>query len=310
MRLAVLDIGSNTVHLLVVDAHPGAPPWPAASHKEVMRLAEHLDEAGHITREGQDSLQRFVREAVAVADNQGASELLAFATSAIREAPNGADLLERISADAGVQLQVLSGDDEAKLTFLAVRRWCGWSAGRIINLDIGGGSLEIACGAEETPDAALSVPLGSGRFTREMRLGERPSPKRILEAQKSARRVLGHVAGQITRNAPFDTAVGSSKTLRNLAIIMAELGGDKVDLDATLVLRRDDLTAGLTALAARSHAEIARFSRISTTRAPQVVGGAIVAEAALTVLGVESLVVCPWALREGIILRRLDHLDD
>ena len=90
----------------------------------------------------------------------GCDEILAFATSAVRDAGNSAEVLERVSAEAGVDLIVLSGDDEARLTFLAVRRWLGWSAGRLICFDIGGGSLELAAGADEAPEVAVSLPLG------------------------------------------------------------------------------------------------------------------------------------------------------
>ena len=101
-----------------------------------------------------------------VAEDQGVEDLLAFATSAIREAPNGDEVLGRVLDESGVDLQVLSGEDESRLTFLAARRWFGWSSGRLLVIDIGGGSLELAAGLDEEPDAALSLPLGAGRLTR------------------------------------------------------------------------------------------------------------------------------------------------
>ena len=90
---------------------------------------------------------------------------MAFVTSAIREAPNGDDVLARVRAETGVDLQLLSGEDEARLTFLAARRWFGWSSGTLLVVDIGGGSLELAAGMDEDPDAAISLPLGAGRLT-------------------------------------------------------------------------------------------------------------------------------------------------
>ncbi|MGN6088325.1 MAG: Ppx/GppA phosphatase family protein, partial [Actinomycetales bacterium] len=96
MRLGVLDIGSNTVHLLVVDAHPGARPLPAFSHKSELRLAQQLDEDGSISKDGAQQLEAFVGEAMAMAEDQGCEEILAFATSAIREAPNGEAILTTV----------------------------------------------------------------------------------------------------------------------------------------------------------------------------------------------------------------------
>src|SRR4051812_10877957 len=143
VRLAVLDVGSNTVHLLVVDVHEGARPLPVSSDKAELRLAEHLTDDGFVDDAGRQRLVECVQHALEVADDRGTEDLLAFATSALREAGNGAEVLAAVRDETGVDLQVLSGDDEARLTFLAVRRWFGWSSGRLLVVDIGGGSLEL-----------------------------------------------------------------------------------------------------------------------------------------------------------------------
>ncbi|HVH21423.1 MAG TPA: hypothetical protein VNA11_03105, partial [Pseudonocardia sp.] len=166
MRLGVLDVGSNTVHLLIVDAHRGGHPNPMRSETTPLRLAEHLDERGRLTSAGTAALVRTVARAKAAAALAGCAELLAFATSALRDAENSAAVLERVRTETGIGLSVLPGEDEARYTFLAVRRWCGWSAGQLLVLDIGGGSLELASGIDEDPDVALSLPLGAGRMTR------------------------------------------------------------------------------------------------------------------------------------------------
>ena len=165
MRLGVLDVGSNTVHLLVVDAHEGAPPVPMAADKSVLRLMRYITPDGAINDEGVAAVLTSVQHAADVAQRHNIDELLPFATSALRDATNGPELLGRVERETGVSLQVLSGEDEARLTFLAVRRWYGWSAGNILLFDIGGGSLEIAAGGSEFPDVALSLPLGAGRST-------------------------------------------------------------------------------------------------------------------------------------------------
>ena len=180
MRLGVLDVGSNTVHLLVVDAHRGGHPDPTCSEKTQLRLAEHL--AGRrLTAAGAGGLVDAVARAKAVATAAGCQELLAFATSALRDADNSAAVLSQVQTETGVGLQVLSGEDEARYTFLAVRRWYGWSAGRLLVLDIGGGSLELAAGRDEDPEVALSLPLGAGRLTRQ-RLTDDPPARRDVEA--------------------------------------------------------------------------------------------------------------------------------
>jgi exopolyphosphatase / guanosine-5'-triphosphate,3'-diphosphate pyrophosphatase len=196
MRLGVLDVGSNTVHLLVVDAHPGARPLPAYSHKAELRLAELLDDSGAIGPEGVDRLVHTVRSALEVAEDQGVADLLPFATSAVREARNADPVLTRVAKETGVELQVLSGADEARLTFLAARRWLGWSAGRLLMIDIGGGSLEIAFGLDEAPDAAVSLPLGAGRLTAARLPGDPPDPADVRALRRDVRTEIAEVVGK------------------------------------------------------------------------------------------------------------------
>ena len=308
VRLGVLDIGSNTVHLLVVDAHQGAAPLPAWKSKISLRLAEHLGADGRIDDGAVDDLVDFARQAQATAEDLGVTEFLAFATSAIREAPNGLDVIERVREGAGLDVEVLSGPDEARLTFLAVRRWFGWSAGRILVLDIGGGSLELASGADEEPDVALSLPLGAGRLTREFLDGDPPKDKQVREARRHARAALGAVAGQILRAGEPRITVATSKTFRQLARI-AGAAPSSEGFHVRRALTRDDVHLWMPKLADMTAAERSRLPGVSESRAPQLLAGAIVAEAAMDLLGVEQLEIGPWALREGVILRRIDGLD-
>ncbi|WP_181274731.1 Ppx/GppA phosphatase family protein [Brevibacterium oceani] len=308
MRLAVLDIGSNSVHLLVVDAHVGAPPLPATSHKEVLRLAEYLCEDGMIGTEGQQRLHQFIADAVEIAEDQGAEQILAFATSAVRDAPNGAELIDSINSQLGVTLNVMSGKDEARVTFLAARRWFGWSAGKILLLDIGGGSLEIAAGQDEYPQAAVSVPLGAGRTYADFLPDPIPSAENLHNLRKHARAQIGKIAGKINRVGAPDQVVGSSKTFRSLARIAgAAPSGDGIY--APRKLFRRDLSGIIDTLASRTPEERATLPGVSEARAGQVLAGAIVAEAAFTIFDISVMNISPWALREGIIMRKLDLLD-
>ena len=308
MRLGVLDIGSNTVHLLVVDAHQGAAPLPAWKSKIALRLAEHLGSDGSIDDEAVDDLIAFARRAQETAEDLGVTEFLAFATSAIREAPNGLDVIRAVRERAGIEVEVLSGPEEARLTFLAVRRWFGWSAGRILVLDIGGGSLELASGADEEPDVALSLPLGAGRVTREYLAGDPPAERQIRDARKAARAAIGEVVGQILRAGEPRITVATSKTFRQLARITGAAPSSE-GFHVRRTLSRDDVHLWVPKLAGMTAPERARLPGVSESRAPQLLAGAIVAVAAMDLLGVEQLEIGPWALREGVILRRIDGLE-
>jgi len=305
MRLGVLDVGSNTVHLLVVDAHPGARPLPAAKVKFELRLAELLDADGCLSPEGAGLLVDAVRRASSVAAEWGVEEFLGFATSAVREAPNGEQVLAGVRAETGVELTVLSGSEEARLTFLAVRRWFGWGAGRLLVLDIGGGSLEIAAGIDEEPDIAISLPLGAGRLTRDWLPGDRPSTKSLRDLRRYVRRELAGCAQEFRDAGEPDRVVATSKTFRSLA----RIGGAAPYAAGPYVrriLRRDDVRGLGDRLAKLRPAERAQLPGVALARAPQLPAGALVADAAMELLGVDTLQLCPWALREGLLLQRMD----
>ncbi|MFI7415670.1 Ppx/GppA family phosphatase [Streptomyces sp. NPDC049627] len=307
MRLGVLDVGSNTVHLLVVDAHPGARPLPAHSHKVELRLAQLLDDSGAIGPEGVDKLIGVVHEALQAAEDKGVEEVLPFATSAVREASNADDVLARVKDETGVELQVLSGEEEARLTFLAARRWFGWSAGKLLVLDIGGGSLEIAYGIDEEPDAAVSLPLGAGRLTAAWLPGDPPDPDDIRALRRHVRAQIARTVGEFSRFGAPDHVVATSKTFKQLA----RLAGAARSAEGLYVqrdLKRESLEAWVPRLAGMTSDQRAELPGVSEGRAGQLLAGALVAEGAMDLFGVETLEICPWALREGVILRKLDHL--
>jgi exopolyphosphatase / guanosine-5'-triphosphate,3'-diphosphate pyrophosphatase len=307
MRLGVLDVGSNTVHFLVVDAYRGARPTPVYSHKAELRLGDHLEDGSRLSDDGAEQLHAFVREALLIAEDKGVEDLLAFATSAVRDAANADEVLGEIRDGTGTHIQVLSGRDEARLTFLAVRRWFGWSSGKVLMLDVGGGSLEIAGGVDEEPDVAISLPLGASRLTRDWFTSDPPDSDEVRKLRKYVRAEIGRHAGQVMRDGQPDRAVATSKTFRQLA----RISGAAPSSEGFYVRRRlshADLTKLADKLPAMTAAERAQLPGVSRARAPQLAAGAIVADGAMDLFSLEELFICPWALREGVILRRLDAL--
>lgn len=295
------------MHLLLVDAHYGAAPVPASKLKMPLRLSEHLAADGSVEDAAVEQLIDFVSRGQALAEDKGATEIMAFATSAIREAANGDQVLARVRSETGLDIQVLSGEDEARMTFLAARRWFGWSSGRILLLDIGGGSLELASGTDEEPDVAASVPLGAGRLTRDFLWGDPPSPEAVRELRKYARLHIAEVVGRLRRVGEPRMAVATSKTFKQLARI-AGAAPSSDGIHVRRVLRAADVSELVPRLAGMTAVERGKIPGVSEGRSEQMVAGAIVAEAAMDLLELDELVVCPWALREGIILHRLDGL--
>ncbi len=273
--------------------------------KQSLRLVEMLDDDGAIDDKGVKKLTEAVQEAADLADNLKCEEFLAFATSAVRSAANSDDVLSHVEKKTGVRLKVLSGEDEARLTFLAARRWYGWSAGRITNLDIGGGSLEISTGTDEVPDVAVSLDLGAGRLTHEWFDTDPPEKKMVNTLRDYIDAELSAVADDFLDQGEAGLAVGTSKTFRTLARLTGSApssAGPYVKRTLTAPGLRQ-LIAFITRMTASDRAEL---EGVSSDRSHQIVAGALVAEATMRALNLDKLEICPWALREGVILRQID----
>ena len=301
MRLGVLDVGSNTIHLQVVDTHPGARPNPTFNHKVELRLTEYLTDENNISAEGIAELRLAIKNAIVHSKSVKTEELLPFATSALREASNGAEIIAAINMDFEIDLQVLTGEEEARLTFLAARRWFGWSSGRLLVIDIGGGSLEIASGIDEAPEVAVTLPLGASRLTKSHLQGDPFTAKSVRSLRDYIETQLESVLPTLVRHEDSDRAIATSKTLRTLARLCGDWyggNGKNITIDAIRKIS--------TRLAEMDSEERTKLPGVSANRARQIVAGAFVTESVMRNLDLDNLEICPWALREGIVLKYLD----
>jgi exopolyphosphatase/guanosine-5'-triphosphate,3'-diphosphate pyrophosphatase len=301
MRLGVLDVGSNTIHLQVVDTHPGARPNPTFNHKVELRLTEYLTQENNISAEGIAELRMAIKNAIVHSKSVKTEELLPFATSALREANNGAEIIAAINKDFEIDLQVLTGEEEARLTFLAARRWFGWSSGRLLVIDIGGGSLEIASGIDEAPEVAVTLPLGASRLTKSHLQGDPFTAKSVRALRDYIETQLESVLPALVRHEDSDRAIATSKTLRTLARLCGDWyggNGKNITIDAIRKIS--------TRLAEMDSEERTKLPGVSANRARQIVAGAFVTESVMRNLDLDNLEICPWALREGIVLKYLD----
>jgi exopolyphosphatase/guanosine-5'-triphosphate,3'-diphosphate pyrophosphatase len=304
MRLGVLDVGSNTVHLQVVDTSPGARPNPTFNYKEELRLTQYIDENNLVSEEGIRKLRECIQRAIAQSASVKTQELLPFATSALREASNGEEIISSINKDFRIDLQVLTGDEEAKLTFLAARRWFGWSSGRLLVIDIGGGSLEMAVGIDETPEVATSLPLGAARLTKNFLKGDPYTDKSLRTLRDHIENKLEQVLPSLVKHQDTDRAIATSKTLRTIA----RLSGDWFDGTGKNITI-DAIRKISTKLSEMKESERAKLPGVSENRASQIVAGALVAESVMRNLDIKELEICPWALREGLVLKWLDWME-
>lgn len=315
MRLAVLDIGSNTAHLVVVDGSDGAGTFTEVGRKkEILRLADAAFGTMSLPDRTADRLVSTAKQMRAFADQQGADQLLAFATSAIREATNGLDVLARVRDDAGVPVRVLPGVEEARLTYLAARTWTMFSARRLLVLDIGGGSLEVAAGDQEHPQITESLPLGATRLTRRFITSDPPAPDELAALRVHVLSLMGPLAERV-RASEWDVVCATSKTFRTLGKVAealhdvpspsASLGFAGIDGRTAPMLDREAVNLLAGRLAATTEKRRGRIKGLNRLRAANVVAGSQVAALAMQAFGLKRLVLAPWALREGLILEEL-----
>jgi exopolyphosphatase/guanosine-5'-triphosphate,3'-diphosphate pyrophosphatase len=271
MRTSVVDVGSNTVRLMVADAEGGVP-LPVHTAKWRLRLSEQVKPGDPVPEEAVERLVEAVADAVRTADRWGASSPLAFATAVVRAAPNRREVLRTVRARTGVPLCTLPGEVEAELTFLGARRWMGWRVGPLALLDIGGGSLEVAFGRGRLPGFVASLPLGAARLTHEFLAGgqDPASPDQVKALRRRVRHELRDVAARIRWEGPR-TAVATSRTFQQLG----RLCGAPPGRHGPFMERR------------------MRCSDLGHT--------------AMKLIDLESVTLCPWAIREGVLLR---HIED
>jgi len=306
MRIAAIDLGSNSFHMVIVESHAGAFHL-IEREKEMVRLGERTLSRGRLSadamRRGLDTLREYKR----LADAQGVDKLLAAATSAVREAVNGEDFLDRVGREIGVWPRVVSGQEEARLIYLAALHSVHLEGQRALVVDIGGGSVEMTLGTGERIEWAASEKLGV------LRMRERFVTSDPL-APREEKSLAGHVAEVMAphaaraRAAGFDILVGTSGTILALGAMAhaAETGTVPESLHH-LTVPASALHDLRKRLAASTLKVRRRLPAMDERRADIIVAGAVVLDTILESVQAKQIVLCEWALREGLLL---DYLHD
>ncbi|MFD1151489.1 Ppx/GppA phosphatase family protein [Saccharothrix hoggarensis] len=297
-QVGVLDVGCFSAHLVVVD---GSPLHPLVSHKTRLRLDKALDRHNRLGPDGVEQVVRAVRTAHRVADRAGVTRVVPFATSVIRDAANAEVVIAEVARRTGTVLRVLPGSEEARLSYVAARHWFGWHVGRLLVLDVGGGTVELAAGDDVQPSLARSLPFGARTMTRRLALDRTAArDHRGLGREQ----VLVHdrvVAALDGTDVADHRAVGCSKVFQQLA----RLAGARPQHEGPFVprtLRLADLRQWVPRLARMPAPRRARLPGISPHRAGQSLAGALVAEALMVATGHDEVEICPWSTREGLLL--------
>lgn len=303
MRLGLLDVGSSAARLDLIDLDRDRMPRPRWSHKSRTRLAEHTGQDGVVTRAGADRAVAAVQDCLAAAGDSLPRFVVAYGTSAVRDAANSTDLRRRIRKETGVRLGVFSTRSEAALAYHAARHWVGDDGTPLTTVDIGGGTADVATGRKSYPREVVTVPFGAVTLTREYVTSDPPGKKDMRAlvdgVEASVPDAFAHLAG-----ARLGRTVALSKVFRQLAVL-TETGGSGRPLRPDR-LHRHKITEWIPRLAALDHKKRAELPGISRNRARRILAGALLAESMLGVLDIDSVEVCPWGLREGLVFRFVD----
>lgn len=290
--VAVLDVGCFSANLIVVD---GSPARPVLRHKVRLRLDRAIDRAGRIDADGVNRITEAVAEVRRRMSTAPQAEFLPFATSSVRDAANADEIVTTVAERTGVRLRFLSGKKEARLAYLAARRWFD-AEGPLAVLDVGGGTVEIALGAGDRPDFARCLPLGARTLTRAGLTDATGIPEmrdRLIDRISTA--IPADVMTELRRT----PAVGCSKVFQQLTMLTRAAKPD--------TLRADELAAWIPRIAATPVRQRATLRGISPHRAPQALAGAVVAEALMTATGHQKITICPWSTTEGALLHLLNR---
>jgi exopolyphosphatase / guanosine-5'-triphosphate,3'-diphosphate pyrophosphatase len=307
VKIAALDLGSNSFHLLVADAHPDGTFEPLVQEKEILRLADAVAMTGRIGDQATDSAVEVIRRFRSLADSIGAEEFHARATSALREADDSATVVDHIESETGVRVKVISGIEEARLIFDAVRASVMIDPGPALALDLGGGSLELMVGDQGSLDWCRSVKLGAGRLTAELVRGDPPTAGDERRLSRRLTEVLAPLAVEIDRLGPC-MLIGSSGTLAALVRMAAARRSGSVPPSVNqLRVRRKDLLALHEQIMGLTAADRQRLPGVDARRADLLPAGSMLLTTVMELSGLDELTGCEWALREGIVLDAIGH---
>jgi exopolyphosphatase/guanosine-5'-triphosphate,3'-diphosphate pyrophosphatase len=301
MRLAAIDIGTNSVHMIVVRVRPDLSFEVVDREKEMVRLGAGGLGGRKLTDGALDAALQALSKFRRLADSHGVDEILAVATSATREAENGVEFLAAIAETTGIRPRVISGTEEARLIHLAAVYGVDVTRGRAVVIDIGGGSVEITCGAEK-PQLAKSFKAGVIRLTERFVTTDPLS-------ERDERRLVKFVQGEIGAHAKavaelgYDRVIGTSGTILSLGTMAAhEMLGEAPDEIRNLRVPAKQIRKLREKAVALPLAQRLRLPGLEPRRADLVVAGSVLLDTILRQLGADDITLCDLALREGVIL--------
>jgi len=299
LKLAAIDIGSNSIKLVVVEAETSDSFTVLAQEREVVRLGQETLVNGHINDAATQRAVTCLKRFRAVADANGAEAIAAIATATVREADNSAEFIHTVEEETGLHVEVLSGLEEARLIGLAASQGCTRKGVTSLNIDIGGGSTEISIFCDDEPVMLRSVNVGAVGLTDRFIRSDPPAPDE-LDAMRSEIRVSFEHSLSEFRAHRWDSATATSGTAITIGVAL-----NNILPPASNTIALPQLQQLVAKLASLTIAERRSVAGILPQRADIIVAGGVVLEHVMTAVGIQSLKTCDWSLREGVIIDRL-----
>ncbi len=311
VRVAVFDLGSSSFHLMVVDAARDGRLDPVLRRRSFLHLGTEVARTGGVPGDRSALAVRTVRRLHAAAEDAGADVVVAMATAALRDADNGERLITRMERVLGSPINLLSGEEEARLCFLGQRAGVWVGASPVLGLDLGGGSLEAGIGTVDDVAAVASVALGTARIRGELDTGDRLSTAERAAIRELAVRRSAPIADMLAAcPAAAERVIASGGTVRALARLAMGLHRPPPRSGGAPSVNQVEVPAGQLHELADRLATLDLDARmalpgIQARRAPLLPIGAVVFSTLVEHLGLRGLVVSEWGLREGAVLDSL-----
>lgn len=303
MKLAAIDIGSNSIKLVVVQAETSDSFTVLAQEREVVRLGQETLVNGHINSAATLRATTCLKRFRTIAETHGAEKIVAIATATVREANNAAEFIRTVEDETGLHVEVLSGLEEARLIGLAASQGCTEKGVASLNIDIGGGSTEISIFRDGEPLKLVSMKLGAVGLTDRFIRSDPPAPSELDALRSEIRASLERSASELCEQGWESTTATSGTALALGAALNLTAPG----VASTVALA--ELQRFNAKIAALSLADRRNVAGLTPQRADIIVAGGFVLEETMSALGIDSLRICDWSLREGVIIDRLRELE-
>lgn len=305
--IAAIDIGTNSLHMVVVKIDATLPSFTIiAREKETVRLGDRNLMTGDLKPEIMSKAIACLGRFKTLAESLGTNSIVAVATSAVRESPNGKEFLHQIETEVGLIVDLISGPEEARRIYLGVLSGMEFNNKPHIIIDIGGGSTELILGDSEEPRSLTSTKIGAVRLTGELIASDPISETEFKYLQAYARGMLERSVEEVQGKLKIGDSpqlIGTSGTIETIATIHAR---EKLGLVPTTLngyqFSLQDLRTWVNRLRKMTNVERAAIPGMPEKRSEVILSGAVILQEAMTLLGVESLTVCERSLREGVIV--------